>query len=62
MKIMKNSQVGILKMKTSINQIQTTIDGTISRQDQTKERIPKMEENSEEIMDASNCKERKEYT
>jgi hypothetical protein len=49
-------------MKTSINQIQTTIDGTISRQDQTKERIPKMEENSEEIMDASNCKERKEYT
>jgi hypothetical protein len=32
--IMKNNQVEILEMKTSINEIQTIMDSIISRQDQ----------------------------
>jgi hypothetical protein len=36
MEIMKNNQVEMLEMKTSINQIQTTVNNIISRQDQQK--------------------------
>jgi predicted nucleic acid-binding Zn-ribbon protein len=37
MEIIKNNQLEILEMKTSINQIQATIDSIISRQYQTEE-------------------------
>jgi hypothetical protein len=36
MEIMNNNQVEILEMKTLINQIQTTLDSMINRQDQKK--------------------------
>jgi predicted 2-oxoglutarate/Fe(II)-dependent dioxygenase YbiX len=48
----------MLEMKTSINQIQTTMDSIISRQDQTKERILEMKDNIEELLHANNHKEK----
>jgi hypothetical protein len=43
MEIMKN-QVEILEMKTSINQIQTTVDSIITRQERKSELDNKIEE------------------
>jgi predicted nucleic acid-binding Zn-ribbon protein len=39
---MKNNQVEMLEMKTAINQIQTTVDSIISRQDRTEKEISEM--------------------
>jgi chromosome segregation ATPase len=58
MKIMKNNQVEMLKMKTSINQIQAAIDSTTSGQDQTEERISELEKQVEELLHANNHKEK----
>jgi TolA-binding protein len=41
-------------MKTSINQIQTTVDNIISRQDKTEERISQMEDKIEELLHTNN--------
>jgi hypothetical protein len=62
MEIMKNNQVEMLETKTSINQIQTTVDNIISKQDQTVERISEMEEKIKESLHAHNHKEKNEYT
>jgi hypothetical protein len=40
--------------KTSINQMQTTVNSIISRQEQTKERILEMEDKIEEFLQANN--------
>jgi TolA-binding protein len=45
-------------MKTSINQIQTTMDSIISRWDQTKERISEMEDKIKELLHANNQEEK----
>jgi hypothetical protein len=58
MEIMKNNQVQILEVKTSINLIQTTMDSIVSRQDQTEEIILQMEDKMEEILHANNYKEK----
>jgi TolA-binding protein len=55
----KKNQVNMLEMKTSINQIQTTMGSIISRQDQTEERISEMEDKIGELLHASNHKEKK---
>jgi hypothetical protein len=49
------------QIKASINQIKTTIDSIISRQDQLEERIPEMEDKSKGILHKDNRKERDEY-
>jgi hypothetical protein len=38
MEIMKNNQVEMLRIKQQLNQVQTRMDSSISRQDQTEER------------------------
>jgi hypothetical protein len=50
MKIMKNNKVQTLEMKTLINQMQTTADSVISRQDQTEERLSEMEDNIDGVI------------
>jgi hypothetical protein len=48
MEIMKSSQVKMLEMKISTNQIKTKVDSIISKQDQTDERISEMGDETEE--------------
>jgi TolA-binding protein len=55
---MKNNQVGILEMKTSINQIKTTVHSLISREDQTEERISQMKDKIEEVLYINNHEEK----
>jgi hypothetical protein len=48
----------MLEMKTSINQMQTTINNIITRQEQTEERISEMEDDVEWQLHISNHKEK----
>jgi TolA-binding protein len=57
MEIMK--KVEMLEIKSSINQIRTTVDSIISGQNQAEERILHMEDKIEEISCAENNKENK---
>jgi TolA-binding protein len=50
----------MLEIKNSINQIKTTEDNIISRQDQAEERISKMEDKIEEILHTDSQKIRNE--
>jgi hypothetical protein len=45
-------------MKILINQIKTTMDSIISRQDKTKERILEIEDKIEELLQANNHEEK----
>jgi septal ring factor EnvC (AmiA/AmiB activator) len=51
----------MLEMETSINQIQTTMDSIVRRQDQTEKGISEMESKTEELFHAKNHKEKIVY-
>jgi hypothetical protein len=51
----------MLEVKTSINQIQITMDSIISRQDETEERIWEMETTIEEVLHVNSHKEKKSW-
>jgi ArsR family metal-binding transcriptional regulator len=48
-------------MKTSINQIKTTVNSIIRKQDQAEEIISELEDKIKEIWHTDNCKEKNEY-
>jgi hypothetical protein len=54
-------KVETLELKNLINQIKTTVDSTISRQDQTEERLSEVENKIEEILHTDNHKDKNEY-
>jgi hypothetical protein len=61
MEIMKSNQVEMLEMKISINQIKTTVDIIISRQDEAEERISETENKIEDVLHVNNHKEKNAY-
>jgi hypothetical protein len=46
----------MLEMKTSINQVQTTVGSIINKQDQTEERTSEMQDKIKEFFHANNYK------
>jgi TolA-binding protein len=48
----------MIEIKTSINQVQTTRDSIISRQDQTEERISEMEDKIQDLVQAKLIKKK----
>jgi allophanate hydrolase subunit 1 len=55
--IINNNQVEIIEMKTSLNQIQITMDSVISRQDQV-ERMSEMKDKTKELLHVNKHKEK----
>jgi hypothetical protein len=58
MELIKNNQIEMFEMKTSVNQIQIIVSSIISRKDRREERIPDMENKLTEILHTNNYKEK----